>query len=52
MTRQEMIERLRSHAADWDIIIVGGGATGVGVHLEGNSVPRPQLGRHRSETRP
>jgi glycerol-3-phosphate dehydrogenase len=37
MTRQEMIERLRSHAAEWDIIIVGGGATGVGVAIDAAS---------------
>ena len=27
MTRSEMLNRLRSHSAEWDIIIVGSGAT-------------------------
>jgi glycerol-3-phosphate dehydrogenase len=30
MTRSEMLNRLRSHSAEWDIIIVGGGATAGG----------------------
>ena len=30
MTRPEMLNRLRSHTAEWDIIIVGSDATGVG----------------------
>src|SRR5207302_3697427 len=34
MTRPEMITRLHSHQAEWDIIIVGGGATGVGVAID------------------
>ena len=34
MTRSEMLRRLHSHSAEWDIIIVGGGATGVGVAID------------------
>jgi glycerol-3-phosphate dehydrogenase len=34
MTREEMMARLRSHAGEWDIIIVGGGATGVGAAID------------------
>jgi len=34
MTRPEMLHRLYSHPAEWDIIIVGGGATGVGVVID------------------
>ncbi len=34
MTRSEMLHRLHSHSAEWDIIIVGGGATGVGVAID------------------
>src|SRR5438270_5644817 len=37
MTRSEMMNRLRSHPAEWDIIIVGGGATGVGVAIDAAS---------------
>lgn len=37
MTRQEMLTRLRSHTAEWDIIVVGGGATGVGVAIDAAS---------------
>jgi glycerol-3-phosphate dehydrogenase len=37
MTRQEMLNRLHSHQAEWDIIIVGGGATGVGVAIDAAS---------------
>jgi glycerol-3-phosphate dehydrogenase len=37
MTRPEMIERLRSHGAEWDIIVVGGGATGVGIAIDAAS---------------
>src|SRR5690242_16183587 len=31
MTRSEMYRRLRAHHGPWDMIIVGGGATGAGV---------------------
>jgi len=37
MTRQEMLHRLQSHSAEWDVIIVGGGATGVGVAIDSAS---------------
>src|SRR5215471_4448038 len=37
MTRREMIHQLHSHGAEWDIIIVGGGATGVGVAIDAAS---------------
>src|SRR5438270_4344594 len=34
MNRAEMYRRLRSHAGSWDMIVVGGGATGAGVALD------------------
>jgi glycerol-3-phosphate dehydrogenase len=37
MTRKEMVTRLRSHTAEWDIIVIGGGATGVGVAIDAAS---------------
>jgi glycerol-3-phosphate dehydrogenase len=37
MTRPEMLSSLHSHTAEWDIIIVGGGATGVGVAIDAAS---------------
>jgi glycerol-3-phosphate dehydrogenase len=37
MTRAEMVARLRAHASPWDIIVVGGGATGVGVAIDAAS---------------
>jgi glycerol-3-phosphate dehydrogenase len=37
MTRNDMLTRLRSHTAEWDIIIIGGGATGVGVAIDAAS---------------
>ena len=37
MTRPEMLHRLHSHTAEWDIIIVGGGATGVGAAIDAAS---------------
>jgi glycerol-3-phosphate dehydrogenase len=37
MTRPEMFDRLCSHHAEWDIIIIGGGATGVGVAIDAAS---------------
>ena len=37
MTRPEMLDRLSSHPGEWDIIIVGGGATGVGVAIDAAS---------------
>jgi len=35
MTRSEMYRRLRAHTGPWDLIVVGGGATGVGVAIDG-----------------
>ena len=37
MTRSEMLSRLRAHRGSWDIIVVGGGATGVGVAIDAAS---------------
>jgi glycerol-3-phosphate dehydrogenase len=37
MTRPEMLNQLHSHAAEWDVIIIGGGATGVGVAIDAAS---------------
>src|SRR5215471_1046822 len=37
MTRPQMLNQLHSHTAQWDIIIVGGGATGVGVAIDAAS---------------
>ena len=37
MNRSEMWSRIHSHAQAWDMIVVGGGATGVGVAIDGAS---------------
>jgi len=37
MNRAEMYRRLRAHAGAWDMIVVGGGATGAGVAIDGAS---------------
>lgn len=37
MTREDMIARLRAHNPEWDILIVGGGATGVGAAIDAAS---------------
>lgn len=37
MTRTEMLTRLHSHEGEWDVVIVGGGATGVGVAIDAAS---------------
>ena len=37
MTRSEMWRRVRAHQKPWDIIVVGGGATGVGVAIDAAS---------------
>ncbi|HEX4749995.1 MAG TPA: FAD-dependent oxidoreductase, partial [Bryobacteraceae bacterium] len=37
MTREEMVNRLRSHQTEWDIVVIGGGATGVGVAIDAAS---------------
>ncbi len=34
MNRDEMYRRLRAHDGSWDIIVVGGGATGAGVAID------------------
>jgi glycerol-3-phosphate dehydrogenase len=34
MNRADVCNRIRSHAAPWDIVVVGGGATGVGVAID------------------
>src|SRR6201998_4274861 len=34
MTRAEQIRRIDSHAETWDMIVAGGGATGVGVAID------------------
>src|SRR5437588_12057078 len=34
MTRSEMTSRLAGHSEPWDMIVVGGGATGVGVAID------------------
>src|SRR5467141_4713965 len=34
MNRTEMLRRIEAHPQTWDIIVVGGGATGVGVALD------------------
>ena len=30
MNRTELLDRLQSHAEPWDLLVIGGGATGVG----------------------
>lgn len=37
MTRDEQIERLRERKTPWDLLVIGGGATGVGVALDAAS---------------
>src|SRR5436309_15377520 len=37
MTRKEMVDRLGSHPGEWDVIVIGGGATGVGVAIDAAS---------------
>src|SRR5438034_11765346 len=37
MTRAQMLDQIHSRTAEWDIIIVGGGATGVGVAVDAAS---------------
>ena len=34
MNRQDMYARLRAHSGPWDMIVIGGGATGVGVAID------------------
>src|ERR1043165_6194815 len=37
MTRPDMIRRLRAHTGEWDMVVIGGGATGVGVAIDAAS---------------
>jgi len=37
MDRNEMLRRVEAHPQTWDIIVVGGGATGVGVAIDAAS---------------
>ena len=37
MNRSEMWRRIESHPKAWDMIVVGGGATGVGVAIDAAS---------------
>src|SRR5271169_3970683 len=35
MKRNEMLARLKAHSHPWDMVIIGGGATGVGIAVDG-----------------
>ena len=37
MTRNQMFQRLHAHSGAWDMIVAGGGATGVGVAIDAAS---------------
>src|SRR5271169_2871833 len=37
MNRNEMLGRLKAHSHPWDMVIIGGGATGVGIAVDGAS---------------
>ncbi len=37
MNRQEMIAQLESHSTEWDMCIIGGGATGLGTAVDASS---------------
>ena len=37
MDRGNMIARLRSHGQPWDVAVIGGGATGLGVAIDAAS---------------
>ena len=37
MNRDDMLKRLKAHSGEWDMIVVGGGATGVGVAIDAAS---------------
>jgi len=37
MNREEMIAQLESHSTEWDICIIGGGATGLGTAVDASS---------------
>ena len=34
MNRSVMLDRVREHGAPWDLVVIGGGATGVGVSVD------------------
>jgi glycerol-3-phosphate dehydrogenase len=37
MLRQEIIERINRHPGEWDVLVIGGGATGLGTALDSAS---------------
>jgi len=37
MDRDEMISRIKDNSAVWDVVVIGGGATGAGTALEAAS---------------
>lgn len=37
MNRPELVSRLRSHSSPWDLLIIGGGATGIGCAVDAAS---------------
>lgn len=37
MQREEMLSRIESESGSWDLVIIGGGATGLGVAIDGAS---------------
>ncbi len=37
LVRQDLLSRLREHQAPWDMVVIGGGATGVGVAVDAAS---------------
>ena len=37
MIRQQMLDRVRDHHAPWDVLVIGGGATGVGAAVDAAS---------------
>src|ERR1700743_976960 len=34
MNREQMVSKMKEHTAPWDIIVIGGGATGMGVAVD------------------
>lgn len=37
VSREQLVQRIRSHRGPWDLVVVGGGATGVGVAIDAAS---------------
>ena len=37
MNRPDQVARFRGHARPWDVIVIGGGATGVGIAVDAAS---------------